>query len=47
VFFQEFYVDLTPVAVAAGVISFRPGDGHHVEVERYEVDDEYLNRIDA
>ena len=26
---------------------FRPGDGHHVEGELYEVDDECLNRIDA
>jgi gamma-glutamylaminecyclotransferase len=24
-----------------------PGDGHHVEGELYEVDDECLNRIDA
>ena len=26
---------------------FSPGDGHHVEGELYEVDDECLNRIDA
>lgn len=26
---------------------YSPGDGHHVEGELYEVDDECLNRIDA
>ena len=26
---------------------FSPGEGHHVEGELYEVDDECLNRIDA
>ena len=26
---------------------YRPGEGHHVEGELYEVDDECLNRIDA